>query len=110
VSAKEIVNITVSSDEWVRELGERQKELIGTVMVEDGLMLRDFVDGFMTHPAAIFDGKVFVAMSAVVDEKDGIDKIIGVFKKCTESGHMIFLYMVLKNKGCGTKTIRYAVI
>ena len=73
-------------------------------------MLRDFVSGFMTQPVAMFEGKAFAAMSAIVDENDGILKIKDTFKKVLDSGHRVYLYCVLKNKGCGTKTIRYAVI
>jgi hypothetical protein len=103
----ETFHITFDSSEWVKELADRQKELISMIMVEDGLMLRNFVSGFMTRPVAAFEGKAFVAMSAVVED---INVIKETFKRVIDSGHKVYLYCVLKNQGCGTKTIKYAVI
>ena len=106
----ETFHIIHDPDEWVKELGERQKELVSMIMVEDGLMLKDFVSGFMTRPVAIFEGRAFAAMSATVEEVDGILKIKETFKRVVDSGHKVYLYMVLKDLGHHTKTICYAVI
>ena len=102
--------ITFDPDEWVKELGERQKELVSMIMVEDGLMLKDFVSGFMTRPTALLEGRAFAAMSATVDDVDGILNIKETFKRVVDSGHKVYLYMIIKNSGCGTKTIRYAIL
>ena len=103
-------NVTFDPNEWVKELGERQKQLISTIMVEDGLMLREFVSGFMTHPAAVIEGRAFAAMDATVDDVDGILKIKETFKRVVDLGHKVYFYMVMKDLGHHTKTIRYAVI
>ena len=64
----------------------------------------------MTRPVAAVENRAIVAMNAMVDEMDGIDKIKDTFKKVLDSGHRVYLYMVIKDKGHGTKTIRYAII
>ena len=106
----ETFHITHDPDEWVKELGERQKELVSMIMVEDGLMLKDFVSGFMTDAIARLEGRTFVAMSATVEEVDGILKLKDTFQKVLDSGHKVYLYMVLKDLGHHTKTIRWGVI
>ena len=61
-------------------------------------------------PYGVIEGRAFAAMSATVDDVDGILNIKETFKRVVDSGHKVYLYMVIKNSGCGTKTIRYAVI
>ena len=44
-------------------------------------MLKDFVSGFMTDAIARLEGRTFVAMSATVEEVDGILKLKDTFQK-----------------------------